>query len=122
LREPPESCVPNRGLERLDVGSLEALGAAHDFELNGLTVVQGLIAIHHDRGEMDENVLSGLALDEAEALAGVKPLHGSLFFAHFLILFSSMKLSVPCCESPYGEFLRLRSVDPSSGHKKRPQV
>jgi hypothetical protein len=29
---------------------------------------------------MDENVLAGLALDESKALAGIKPLHCSLFF------------------------------------------
>src|SRR5215475_2209629 len=93
LREPPESCVPNRGLERLDVGSLQTLGATHDFELNGLAVVQRLIAFRLNRGKMYEYIFPGLALNEAKALAGVKPLHGSLFFAHFLILFSSMKLS-----------------------------
>jgi hypothetical protein len=29
---------------------------------------------------MDENVLAALTLDETKALAGVKPLHCSLFF------------------------------------------
>jgi hypothetical protein len=29
---------------------------------------------------MDENVLAALALDESKALAGVKPLHCTLFF------------------------------------------
>src|SRR5882672_11817439 len=42
---------------------------------------------------MYEYIFPGLALDEAKALAGVKPLHGSLFFAHFVFLFSSLKLS-----------------------------
>src|ERR1700751_5155898 len=37
---------------------------------------------------MDENVLSTLALDESKALAGVKPLHCSLFFTHCFLLFS----------------------------------
>ena len=32
--------VLNRGLQRVDVGSLQALGATHDFKLNGLAVVQ----------------------------------------------------------------------------------
>src|SRR5215813_8298360 len=116
--------VPNRVLQRLDVRSLQTLRATHDFELNGLAVVQGLVAFRLDRGKMYEYIFPGLALDEAKALAGVKPLHGSLFFAHFLILFSSLKLSGALPANPLAEtaFLRLRSVDPLSGHKKRPQV
>jgi len=42
---------------------------------------------------MYEYIFPGLALDETKALAGVKPLHCSLFFAHFVILFSLIKLS-----------------------------
>src|SRR5258706_14645782 len=42
---------------------------------------------------MYEYIFPGLALDKAKAFAGVKPLHGSLFFAHFVFLFSSLKLS-----------------------------
>jgi hypothetical protein len=37
---------------------------------------------------MDENVLAGLALDEPKTLAGIEPLHCSLFshlFAHFFL-------------------------------------
>jgi hypothetical protein len=34
---------------------------------------------------MNENIFSTLALDETEALAGVKPLHCSLFFTHCLL-------------------------------------
>src|SRR5215470_19930160 len=79
------------GLQRLNVRGLQALGAADDFELDRLAVVQRLVAIRLDRGEVDENVLSGLALDEAKALAGVKPLDCSLFFAHCFLLFSSFK-------------------------------
>jgi hypothetical protein len=66
-------------LQACDVGRLQALGAARDFELNRLAVVQRFVTIPHDRGEMDENVLAGLALDESKALAGVKPLNCSLF-------------------------------------------
>jgi hypothetical protein len=36
---------------------------------------------------MDENVLTALALDEPEALAGIEPLHCSLFFTHCVTLF-----------------------------------
>ena len=40
---------------------------------------------------MYEYIFPGLALDEAKAFAGVEPLHCSLFFAHFFLLFSSLK-------------------------------
>jgi len=36
---------------------------------------------------MDENVLTALALDEAEALTGIELLHCTLFFTHCFTLF-----------------------------------
>ena len=81
-------------LQRLDVGRLQALRAADDFEFNRLAVVERLIAISHNRGEMDENVLTALALDESKALAGVKPLHCSLFFAHCCVSFQELSYLV----------------------------
>jgi hypothetical protein len=69
-------------LEGLYVRGLQALGALGDFEFNRLAIIQRLVAISHNRGEMDENVLTALALDETEALAGIEPLHCSLFFTH----------------------------------------
>ena len=69
-------------LEGLDVRGLQALGTLGDFEFNRLAIIQRLVAISHDRGEMDENVLSTLALDESKALAGIEPLHCTLFFTH----------------------------------------
>ena len=67
-------------LEAGDVRSLQALGAAGDFEFNRLAFVQRLIPLRLDGGEVDENVLAGLALDEPISLAGIEPLHSSLFF------------------------------------------
>ena len=81
-------------LEGLDVRGLQALGALGDFEFNRLAIVQRLVAISHDRGEMDENVLSTLALDESKALAGIEPLHCSLFFTHLLLLFSVDRVAI----------------------------
>jgi hypothetical protein len=78
---------PASSLQRLNVRGLQALGAADNFELDRLAIVQALVSLRHDRGEVDENVLSGLALDETKALAGVKPLDCSLFFAHFIYSF-----------------------------------
>jgi hypothetical protein len=74
-------------LEGLYVRGLQALGALGDFEFNRLAIVQRLVAISHDRGEMDENVLTALALDEPKALAGIEPLHCTLFFTHCFTLF-----------------------------------
>jgi hypothetical protein len=74
-------------LEGLDVRGLQTLGALGDFEFNRLAIIQRLVAISHDRGEMDENVLSTLALDESKALAGIEPLHCSLFFTHCIYSF-----------------------------------
>jgi hypothetical protein len=68
------------GLEACDVRSLQALGACGDFEFNRLAVVQRFIAFRLNRRKVDENVLAGLALDEPKALAGIEPLHCTLFF------------------------------------------
>jgi hypothetical protein len=81
------------GLEGLDVRGLQALRSFGDLEFNRLAVIQRLIAISHNRGEMHEHIFSTLALDETEALAGVKPLHCSLFFTHCFTLF---------CQPGYG--------------------
>jgi len=77
---------PKRGrfcsleLERGNVRSLESLRTRGHFEFNRLAVVQRLVSLRLNRGEMHENIVAGLALDESEALAGVKPLYCSLFF------------------------------------------
>ena len=84
---PPVSYFCEVDLEGLDVRGLQALGALGHFEFNRLAIIQRLVAISHDRGEMDENVLTALALDEPEALAGIEPLHCSLFFTHCCTLF-----------------------------------
>jgi len=66
-------------LQAGDVRRLQALGAARDFEFNRLAVVQRLVPLRLNGGEVDENVLAGLALDKSKAFAGVKPLNCSLF-------------------------------------------
>ena len=87
----PKFSGMKRILQRLNVSGLQALRTADDFKFDRLAVVQAAVPIRLDRGEMDENVLPGLALDESKAFAGVEPLHCSLFFIHFLFLFSSKK-------------------------------
>ena len=75
---------------RLEAGHvlrLQALRALADFKFNGLSFVERFVSIHLNRGEMDENILAGLALDESVALAGVEPLHCSLFLhCYYLVL------------------------------------
>ena len=70
------ACLP---LEGGDARCLQALGSLGHFEFNRLRLVQRLISLRLNRGEMDENVLAGLTLDESKALAGIKPLYCSLF-------------------------------------------
>jgi hypothetical protein len=76
----PRPVILKSGLERLNVGSLQALGAADNLEFNGLSLIERAIAVRLNRGEMDEYVLTRLALNKTKSLAGVKPLHCSLFF------------------------------------------
>jgi hypothetical protein len=109
----------------LNVGSLQALGAADNLEFNGLALVERAIAVRLDGGEMDENVLASLALDETKALAGVKPLDCTLFFHK--CSFSKLKLSDALF---FRDLLGKPGVfrcDPDTavkraGNKKRPQV
>src|SRR6266576_6833310 len=79
-------------LEGLYVRSLQALWTLGYFEFNRLAIVESLVAISHNGGEMDENVLATLALDEPKALAGIEPLHGTLFFIHCIYSFLSAGL------------------------------
>ena len=53
-----------------------------DFELDLLSLIQRLVAVALNGGEMDEHILARLALNEAKTFLSVKPLHGTLLFAH----------------------------------------
>src|SRR6266536_191828 len=57
---------------------LGALLALCDLELDPLAVLEQLVAVHLDRGEVDEHVLPPVDRDEAVALLAVEPLHGAL--------------------------------------------
>jgi hypothetical protein len=72
-------------MHRLETGNvlrLKAFGAFLDFKFHCLTFVERFVPIHHDRGEMNENIFAGLTLDKTIALRSVEPLHCSLFL-HF---------------------------------------
>ena len=66
-------------LQAGDVRCLQALRAGGNFKLNRLAFVQRFVPFRLNRGEVDEDVLAGLALDESESLAGIEPLDCSLF-------------------------------------------
>ena len=65
-------------LHRLDVGSLLAFRALGDFELNFLTFFQGLEAVHVNRGEVCEQILTAIIRsDEAKTFGVIEPLNGT---------------------------------------------
>ena len=73
------SACDDNSLQRLNVGSLPALGSLDHVELNSLTLLKALEAARADRGVVSENILAILTADEPKTLSIVKPLHCSLF-------------------------------------------
>jgi len=67
------------GLDCGDVLGLETLGTLADFKFDQLPFVQGLVAVHLDRGEVHENIFTRLALNESVPFGSVKPLDDTLF-------------------------------------------
>src|SRR5262249_46341866 len=65
-------------LSGLDVGGLRTLVALNDFARHALAFGQRLVAVHRDRGEVDEDVVAAFALDEAIALLVREPFNGAL--------------------------------------------
>jgi len=62
-----------------DVGRLRSLGTLFDSEFDLLSFLQVTEPIALNGGEMDENVLSALALDKAEAFVTIEPLDGTSY-------------------------------------------
>ena len=63
----------------MDVRSLQlAVLALGDLELDGLALIKGLVTVHLDLGEVNEQIVAVLAGDEAITLVGVEPLNSSL--------------------------------------------
>jgi hypothetical protein len=81
------------GLEAYDVLSLQALRALADFKLHSLALIQTTVSICLYGRVVYEYIFTGLALDESIALAGVEPLHSSLFLHFFGPSLSSMSCS-----------------------------
>jgi hypothetical protein len=77
----------DEGLDQSYAGSLGALGALTDLELNALVLVEGLEATGLDLGVVNEDIAIGVIRgDEAEALFSVEPLDGSLCHLFLLIM------------------------------------
>src|ERR1700729_4224191 len=87
LSATPRFSFLGRTLEGWAVRGLQALGALGHFEFNRLAIIQRLVAISHNGGEVNEYIFTTLALDESKALARVEPLHCSLFFTHCIYSF-----------------------------------
>src|SRR4029453_14888300 len=62
--------------KRPHVRGLGALGAVGDLELDGLALVECLVAVALDGREVDEDVVAAVAGDEAVALLVAEPLDG----------------------------------------------
>jgi hypothetical protein len=84
-------------LERSYVRCLQALGAASDFEFNRLPFVQRLVPLRLNRGEVDENVLAGRALDESKSFTCIEPLDCSLFFQLCSLFLSKLSDAISHC-------------------------
>jgi hypothetical protein len=95
------------------VRSLQALGASGNLEFNRLPFVQRLVPFSLNGGEVYENVLAGLALDESEALTGVEPLNGSLFFQLCFSFLFELFGAFPPPFSPTKKGLQVWTCSPS---------
>lgn len=54
-------------MHRLEAGNvlcLKAFGAFLYFKFHCLAFVERFVCVHHDRGEVNENIFTGLALDK----------------------------------------------------------
>jgi hypothetical protein len=80
-------CGGGRRLDQRYAGSLRALCALADFELNTLVLIEGLEAAGLDFGVVNEDITIGVIRgNEAEALFSVEPLDGSLCHLFLLIV------------------------------------
>jgi len=76
------------------VSGLQAFRAGCYFKLHCLALVQRFIAAGLNGGKVNEHILSGFALNESVTLAGIEPLHGTLF-SHGIYLTCSKSYLVP---------------------------
>jgi hypothetical protein len=70
--------IDENQLEHYDVYGLCSLRAIFNRELHFLILLQAAIAIHLNRREVDEHVLSTIMSNKSVALRGVEPFNGSM--------------------------------------------
>ena len=87
-------------LERGYVRCLQPLRAFGHFKFHRLPVGQGFVPLRLNRGKMDEHVLAGLALNESKSLAGIEPLHCSLFFQLCISFLFELLVAISHCLQP----------------------
>ncbi len=61
------------------VGRVQSLGALLAFEFNRIALVQGLVAVLLDGGEMYKHIFAGGTLNESVPFSSVEPLHYAIF-------------------------------------------
>ena len=82
----PDQARPFLKLKADYVFRLQALWALTYLKLHSLPFIQAAVTLRLNGRVMHENVLTGLALNEAKTFACIEPLHSSLFF-HLFSLF-----------------------------------
>src|SRR5271170_1689012 len=74
-------------LELLDALSLKTFGTLRHGKLHRFALGERSVSFRLDGRVMDENIISGSALDKSIALRVVEPLHYSLFSIHIVSVF-----------------------------------
>jgi hypothetical protein len=97
-----------RSLDLGDVLGLKALRALLHFKLHKLALVQRLVAIHLNCGEVNEDILPGLTLNKAVPLRCIEPLHHTLFSSQRSYS-SSIDLPIPVLATPDGNAANRRT-------------
>src|ERR1700760_99784 len=83
------------GSDDPDVLRFFTLAARRDIELDALTLIQGLVTVSLDVGEVDEDILALLPTDEAETLLGIEKLDCSCNHCEFSLCFGRAKTTDP---------------------------
>ena len=84
-----EAVLPGSGdanLNEIHVFGLQALRPLLYLEGYPRALVERTVSASRNRGEVDENIVPTLALNESKSLCGVEPLHSPCFFHKQLLL------------------------------------
>ena len=61
------------------IRGVESFGSLLAFELDRVALVQSLVSVLLDSGEMDEDILSRRTLDKPVSFSSIEPLHHAIF-------------------------------------------